>query len=74
MDARRLTCKDDQPEAPLSVPQHTTAQQHVLVAQGELVFLPVQCPTESVQLVVGWFADYFAWMGDKGATTQGSIT
>lgn len=59
-DARKLTCKDDQPEAPLSVSQHTAAQQHVLVAQGEFVFLPVQRPTEFVQLVVGRFADYFA--------------
>lgn len=73
-EARRLTCKDDEPEAPLGVSQHTATQQHVLVAQGEFVPLPVQCSTELVQLVVGWFTDDFAWMGDEGATTQGSIT
>lgn len=53
----RLTCKDDQPKAPLGVPQHAASQEHVLVAQGELALLPVKGPTELVQLVVGRLAD-----------------
>lgn len=56
--ARRLTCEDDQPEAPLGVPQHAAPQQHVLVAQGELALLPVERSTEFVQLVVGRLADH----------------
>lgn len=58
LNPRRLTCKDDQPEAPLGVSQHAAPQQHVLVAQGELVLLPVERSTELVQLVVGRFADH----------------
>lgn len=72
-DTRGLTCKDDQPEAPLGVSQHTAAQQHILVAQGELVFLPVQCSTEFVQLIVGRFTDYFPWTRDKSATAQSPV-
>lgn len=58
LSPRGLTCEDDQPEAPLGVPQHTAPQQHVLVAQGELVLFPVERSTEFVQLVVGRFADH----------------
>lgn len=60
LDPRRLTCKDDQAEAPLRVPQHTATQQHVLVAQGKFVLLPVEGATEFVQLVVGGLTDHFA--------------
>lgn len=56
---RRLTCEDDQPEAPFGVSQHAAPQQHVLVAQGELVLLPVEGSAEFVQLIVGRFADHF---------------
>jgi hypothetical protein len=58
-DTKRLTCEDDQPKAPLGVSKHTAPQQHVLVAQGEFVFLPVEGSTEFVQLVVGRFTDHF---------------
>lgn len=54
-----LTCEDDQPEAPLRVAQHAAPQQHVLVAQGELVLLPIEGSAEFVQLVVGRFTDHF---------------
>ena len=57
--ARGLTCKDDQPEAPLGVAQHAAPQQHILVAQGELVLLPVEGSAELIQLVVGRFTDHF---------------
>lgn len=60
LDPRRLTCEDDQAEAPLGVSQHASSQQHVLVAQRKLVLLPVEGATEFVQLVVGRLADHFA--------------
>lgn len=54
-----ITCEDDQPEAPLGVAQHAAPQQHILVAQGELVLLPVEGSAELIQLVVGRFTDHF---------------
>lgn len=67
---RRLTSKDDQPKAPLSVTQHTAPQQHVLVAQGKLAVLPVEGPAELVQLIVGRLTDDFTCMGNIRAPVQ----
>lgn len=46
------TCKDDQAVAGLSVAQHASSEQHVLVGEAVLLFSPVQGPAETIQLVV----------------------
>lgn len=62
MPLSQPTCKDDEAEAPLGVAQDAAPQQHVLVAQGVLVLLPVQRPSKLVQLVVGGFTDHLTWV------------